>query len=281
MLFRCCAPVEAIEEEVLHWTQSKFFHQRGCLHGLEGHDDKFPAHTERVPHWSYEPRRRTGPSHWGTLCGAYSAAASGSSQSPINIIDHDTIVADTELHSLQFKYEAVPATLSNTGHSMQVSLEGGHLLIEGETFNLKQFHFHFPSEHTINGMQFPMEMHMVHTNGTGNIAVIALLFQHGLASPFLEQFWNMMPTELGSEVNVTQVDVRKAISEGSHYFRYIGSLTTPPCTEGVVWTVMRQVHDMSVEQAQWFQERTGFAYPNPGNNRPVQPLNSRVVKTFK
>lgn len=253
MFTSCCVRVDAFEVEKMHWVKSKDEHHHGCIHSLAGHGDKFPAPTEKVPHWSYEPRGHNGPSKWGTLCSVYSVAVSGRAQSPINIVDHDTIPADSELHSLELRYEAVPASLVNTGHSMQVNLEGGHLLIEGETFSMKQFHFHCPSEHTINGMQFPMEMHIVHTNGTGNIAVIALLFQHGLASPFLEQFWDMMPTEIGSDVSVKQVDVRQAISDGSHYFRYTGSLTTPPCTEGVVWTVS---HEMSIEQVQLFQERT-------------------------
>lgn len=271
-------------EEKPQWAKDNFEHHRGCCHCLaeeELEDLKFPLPADKVPHWSYAPLAHSGPLNWGKLCSEYSVAASGKSQSPVNIIDHDTVAADSKLSSLDFTYAAVPASLCNNGHSIQVNLEGGGVLIEGETFYMKQFHFHAPSEHTINGKQFPLEMHIVHINGTGRIAVIAVLFQHGFACPFLKQFWDVTPAESSEQVSVEKVHVGELIHDGSHYFRYFGSLTTPPCTEGVIWTVMRQVHDISAAQVQLFQERTGFVYPNPGNNRPIQPLNSRVVMTYK
>jgi len=183
---------------------------------------------------------------------------------------------------LQLKYTPSAGMLENNGHSCQLNFkDAGNAVIEGNTYELKQIHFHAPSEHTVNGMLFPLEMHMVHADADGKLAVIGLLFEHGNANPFLQTFWDELTEEVGEKKELKgPFDMNMVDLTSSNYFRYQGSLTTPPCTEGVNWTVMRDAFQVSPAQVDKFRQVMNFKFQRRGNNRPVQPLNDRVLQTY-
>jgi len=262
-----------------HMYPSEFHHHQGELHGLEDVDHHFPPPATEVPHWSYA-EGEGGPQNWGKLCASYSAAYKGREQSPIDFFDHETIQGDEELSELVFNYACVPASLENNGHSMQVNFSPGTLQIDGRLLRLMQLHFHTPSEHTINGKRYPMEMHLVHKDDRG-LAVLAVLYEYGDTNMFLDQFWDKLPKKAGETVDLASVDINAMHLRSAHYFRYQGSLTTPPCSEGVNWTVMRRVHTASPAQLEVFKEKGGFVYPRRGNNRPTQAVNARRILTYK
>ncbi len=229
------------------------------------------AHAQSSHSWSYTGQ--TGPAHWGDLSEKYSTCQSGKNQSPINI-DSDAIEAD--LPAVKFKYNMLtPKNIVNTGHSIQVNMwSGGSINVDNQNFDLKQFHFHTPSENTINGKHAPLEAHFVHLNKAGDIAVVAMLFEPGASDRTLAALVKSMPNNKG-ETNKLDSKVLKHMEgefKSSEYFRFNGSLTTPPCTEGVRWIVMRKPMGISDSQLLAFQK----ALKQP-NSRPVQPLNARIV----
>ncbi len=162
----------------------------------------------------------------------------------------------------------------NNGHSIQVNYASGSTIaIAGKTFELRQFHFHAPSEHQMHGQSFPMEAHLVHADAAGNLAVIAVLFQAGRHNALIDQLWKHMPAHSGEKhVLPTPIDVLELLPRDKAYFRYNGSLTTPPCTEGVWWFVMKQPVIMAKQQVEVFEHI--MHHPN---NRPVQSVNARPM----
>jgi len=256
-------------------------HHHGEVHGLRMSINS--GNKKHDPHWGYIPDTPNGPTRWGCLCKAYSAAAEGKEQSPIDLFDPVCLKADHTLHNLQLKYTPCAGMLENNGHSCQLNFKNaGSAVIEGNTYELKQVHFHAPSEHTVNGKLFPMEMHMVHADGDGNLAVIGLLFEFGNANPFLQTFWDELTDEVGKKKELTgPFDMNMLGLEKANYYRYQGSLTTPPCTEKVNWTMMHHAFQASPAQVQKFREVMDFKYQRRGNNRPIQPLNDRVLQTYK
>jgi carbonic anhydrase len=151
---------------------------------------------------------------------------------------------------------------------------GSMLHHEGEAFELKQFHFHSPSEHTLNGKSFPMEMHLVHGDRNGNLAVVSVLMTEGATdNPVIAKLWTQMPTKMGEKNNLgAEINAVDLLPKSKDYFRYSGSLTTPPCSEGVRWYVMKEAIAVSKAQIDAFRQAVGSP-----NNRPVQPVNARVV----
>jgi len=217
--------------------------------------------------WTYEGE--AGPDHWSELAEEFDMCSKGRNQSPIHLAPD--IHAD--LPELIFDYTN-PGNLVevNTGHAIQENVRpGNYILIKDDRFELKQFHFHSPSEHLVNGKAYSMETHWVHQNKKGDYVVVGLLFQEGEFNDLLNQLPSFRAAR-GEDPFADPVDINELVKGRSDYFLYNGSLTTPPCTEGVKWIVLKQPVIASPEQIQHYHDLLGF-----DNNRPIQPLNSRLI----
>lgn len=214
--------------------------------------------------WNY-----TQPEQWSTLNQKYSAC-NGLNQSPINI--ERTVKA--ELEPLKFSYNTMIHAIENKGHTVQVDFaRGGELQLDGETFVLKQFHLHSPSENLIKGKSYPLEIHFVHANAQGELAVVAMMFAQGTENPMLKRMWNRLPKKQGEKVVLKNPQpVNEMLPKNLDYYRFSGSLTTPPCSEGVRWLILKEIQQASEKQISEFSKLMGHP-----NNRPVQSLNGRVV----
>ncbi len=218
-------------------------------------------------HWDYEGSK--GPEHWAELHPDYDLCLRGRNQSPINLVAD----LDVQLPPLVLEYTNPGILLEvNTGHAIQESVpEGNLILIDGDQFELKQFHFHSPSEHLLADESFPMEVHLVHQNEAGDYVVVGLLFEEGEHNELLDRLPSFR-VERGEDPYGDPIDYNELITDRSDYFLYNGSLTTPPCTEGVRWVVIKQPIIASPRQIQHYHDLLGF-----DNNRPIQPHNSRIV----
>ncbi|MGE6107481.1 carbonic anhydrase [Aeromonas sobria] len=226
-----------------------------------------PVAFAASPHWEYGGE--AGPAQWARLTPEF-GQCDGSNQSPVNLTD----LVEAELAPLQFHYLAGGKTLVNNGHTVQVNYAPGSTLqLDGMPFELKQFHFHAPSENLIEGRSYPLEGHLVHANDKGELAVIAVMFEPGQANPALSQAWQALPAKTG-EIHGLEapISAESLLPANRDYYRFSGSLTTPPCSEGVRWLVMKQ--PVQVSQAQIDAFKAVMHHPN---NRPVQPLNGRLV----
>ena len=221
-----------------------------------------------LPHWAYSGE--TGPQAWGGLRPEFARCANGSRQSPIDIRDGISV----ELEPVQFDYRATPFSVIDNGHTVQVDVRGGNAIqVRGRRFELVQFHFHRPSEERVNGRQFEMSAHLVHRDPEGRLAVVALLLDRGAPAPVVQQVWNNLPLEKHEAAPGSgSIDLAQLLPKDSRYYTYMGSLTTPPCTEGVLWIVMQQPVPVSPEQIDI------FARLYPMNARPVQPAAGRLIK---
>jgi carbonic anhydrase len=256
-----------------HGLSSKQLKRAVKLHHKKAHGGKAQYH------WGYETQN--GPSTWGQYFVDCSADRSGANQSPIDInifkIDRSAPVKQP----LQVLYEnSKPGTLMkiNNGKTIKVQGTAGYLknglmhdqtMLNGETYNLQHFQFHHSSEHRIMGKQFPLEAQFVHKNRRGQILVVAVLFTEGKANAVIEAMdWRKLPSM--TMFTVKQVlDPRMLLPADTTYYFYRGSLTTPPCTENVMWTVLRAPMTASKEQI--------AAFPFRHNFRPPQALNIRKV----
>lgn len=230
------------------------------------------AHSTHPSNWSYDGD--TGPEHWGELDPANSACANGSEQSPINI-EFSQVKADKKLEGIQIKYEPTTFSLVNNGHTVQANakIESNSIVVEGIEYKLAQFHFHTPSEHQFNGQNYDMELHLVHKDANGKLAVLGVMIQERKENEKLESVWDVLPKE-ETEKDITvkePIDLQALLPQDQTTFHYIGSLTTPPCTEEVKWVIFEQPIEMSKTQIQAFQEIS------PDNNRPVQSLKEREM----
>jgi carbonic anhydrase len=219
-------------------------------------------------HWSYEGEGA--PANWGKLRSDYAACATGQRQSPIDIRDGIKVGLET----IRFEYKPTQFRIIDNGHTLQVSVgEGLALNVMGKRYELLQFHFHRPSEEKVNGRAYDMVVHLVHRNDEGQLAVIAVLLEKGGEHPLIQTLWNNMPLEKNMEVSPAEpIDLMQLLPEMRSYWTYMGSLTTPPCSEGVLWMVMKQPLQVSSEQVSIFSR----LYRN--NARPVQPANGRLIK---
>ncbi|MDX1915721.1 MAG: carbonic anhydrase family protein [Methylophilus sp.] len=226
---------------------------------------KGSGHTE---HWSYEGKQ--GPENWGKLSPEYAACDTGSNQSPIDI--KSTIHAALKpIRTIQ-KFPA--KEMINNGHTIQINFNTGNMMVlDKSAFQLKQVHFHTPSENMVDGRAYPLEAHFVHADDKGNLAVLAVMFKEGEANQTLEKLWPLMPKEINQaiplKVRFTPNDLMPIRQQ---YYRFGGSLTTPPCSEGVRWVLMKAPLTASKEQIKAFE-----AIIHHHNSRPVQPLNGRIV----
>jgi carbonic anhydrase len=224
-------------------------------------------HPGHGTHWGY--KGEIGPDRWVTLKPEFSTC-SGKNQSPINLIG----ILEAEMKPVEFGYKEGGYEVINNGHSIQVNFEAGSSIsMDGIQFDLKQFHFHSPSEHQINGKSFPLEAHLVHSDKDGNLAVVSVVFDEGKANSVVGVAWDQMPKAEGGKKSLPSKVAASGLLPGNRdYYRYNGSLTTPPCTEGVRWIVMKEPMTVSKKQIEDFKTTLGFA-----NNRPVQPVNARMI----
>lgn len=229
------------------------------------------AHGQQ-PHWGYAGK--DGPKGWGKLDTAYSSCSLGHAQSPINI----TGAKKVDLPGLEFDYNAVPLNIIDNGHSIQVNYAPGSTLKVGDkTYTLKQFHFHHPSEEHVNGHGYDMVAHLVHDDGAGHLAVVAVLIHKGAANPFIDTVWKNIPKEKEKAVDVPGVslNLKDLLPADRGYYTFSGSLTTPPCSEGVTWFVLKTPVEISAAQLDV------FAKLYPKNARPIQALNGREILETK
>jgi carbonic anhydrase len=228
--------------------------------------------AEEGKHWSYSGE--TGPEHWGELNPEYSACSQGKTQSPVNIGK----TPPTKLPRIEFNYRPSALAVVNNGHTIQVNYPAGSkIVLDGKSYDLVQFHFHHVSETTINGQHWPLEGHLVHKSKDGNLVVVAVLFGEGRANPAIKELWSHLPKEEEQESKPAGVEVSASqlLPENHTYYTFPGSLTTPPCTEGVTWLVLS--HKMTASK----QQIDAFAALYPDNYRPVQPLNGRAILLSK
>ena len=234
--------------------------------GLAADKSATPDHA--APHWRYDGAQ--GPQHWGDLEPGFRTCATGRQQSPIDIPGGDTV----PLTPIRFHYEATPLAIVHNGHTVQVNYApGSHMDLDGTRYHLLQFHFHSPSEHTLAGQPAPMEVHFVHRSDAGGLAVIGVLFDVGGRNAALQEIWNFMPREQAPEhrYDKLMVNARDLLPDTLTHVRYAGSLTTPPCSEGVRWHVMDQHLTASRAQIDRFLEAVS------PNARPPQAVNGRTL----
>ncbi len=228
-----------------------------------------PAKTRAAgDQWAYDGDG--GPDNWAHLKPEFAACSNGKRQSPIDIRDGISV----QLDPVQFDYKPSSFRVIDTGHTVQVNVGTGNSIeVQDKRFELLQFHFHRPSEERINGRQFDMVAHLVHKDLEGRLAVVAVLLDRGSVQPIVQSVWNNLPLEKGDEVVARgSIDLSALLPVDRRYFTYMGSLTTPPCSEGVLWMVMQNPVSMSPEQISIFSR----LYPM--NARPIQSAGGRLIK---
>jgi carbonic anhydrase len=240
-----------------------------------------PTPTEkpsaRPVHWSYEGE--AGPEKWGSLSPVYAACGNGKAQSPINLAPSKGNGAtnwkmEYKTTSLRIAHHEHVDDIVDNGHTIQITVEeGSTITLNGKVFTLKQFHFHTPSEHTLDGKHFPMEVHFVHQNEDGSFAVVGVFIEEGKANENFAKIIEHLPSAPGETKHVTdaKLDLQVHLPKNINAYHYKGSLTTPPCSENVDWLVLRDKVTMSAEQIKAFSSRL------KNNNRPMQPLNDRKI----
>lgn len=218
-------------------------------------------------HWDYAGAG--GPAAWGALRPEFGLCASGQRQSPIDIRGGLAV----DLEPVSFNYQPSQFGVIDNGHTVQVNVgSGNHIQVGARRFELQQFHFHRPSEERIDGRQFEMSLHLVHADNQGRLAVVTVLLDKGPAQPVVQQVWNNLPLERGDEsVARLALDPAGLLPADRRYYTYMGSLTTPPCREGVQWIVMRQPVTVAAEQIEL------FARIYPMNARPLQATSGRRI----
>jgi carbonic anhydrase len=225
-------------------------------------------------HWSYSGE--TNPAHWGSMEKEFATCGIGKAQSPIDI--HTSKVHIADLPAIAFDYKPAALRIIDNGHTVQVNYPPGSTITVGDKrYELVQFHFHKPSEEKINGKRFDMVAHLVHKDVEGHLAVVAVPLKAGLENALVATLWKNLPKKKEQEVVVDSVsiDATNLLPANRGYYTFEGSLTTPPCSEGVRWFVLRGHTTISKS------EITAFGKLYPMNARPVQPLNGREVMATK
>jgi carbonic anhydrase len=227
-----------------------------------------PAIQHAHIHWDYEGAGA--PENWAKLDAQNTVCATGQRQSPIDIKDGIKV----DLEPIKFSYRPSTFRVTDNGHTIQVAVADSSISLTGKTYELVQFHFHRPSEEKVNGQRFDMVVHLVHKADDGQLAVVAVLLERGSENPFIQTLWNNLPLEKNSSVAPPSLSIDPAsiLPASRNYYTYMGSLTTPPCTEGVLWLVMKQPVQVSTEQIGIFSR----LYRN--NARPIQPSGERLIK---
>jgi carbonic anhydrase len=247
-------------------------------HAVSADSVSQPKSSARPVHWGYAGE--DGPAGWATLDPAYALCGDGKSQSPINIVKTDakggaTWMLNYKTTSLRIAHNEHMEDIIDNGHTIQITVDEGSTFTFGDKmYHLKQFHFHTPSEHTLDGRHAPMEMHMVHQAEDGSLAVVGVLFKEGKTpNDNFSKIIANLPSAKGESKHITDanLELKVHMPSDNYAYHYTGSLTTPPCSEGVQWLVLRDPVTLSKEQIEAFSSRIG------PNNRPTQPVNDRVV----
>lgn len=230
----------------------------------------FPSLTaaitdESSSQWDYDHTEQ-----WGDIAPEYQICKTGSQQSPINLDSE----RKSDLKPVKIHYQDIPLQIINNGKTIEVNnrLEN-FIILDGERFDLLQFHFHHPSEHTVKEQSYPIEVHLVHKNRQGSLAVLAVFMEEGEENQALKPIWDSMPSQKSSEEyrGDVQISTSKLLPTKLDSYRYFGSLTTPPCSEMVSWVVFQQPVKISPEQFQQFENIVHF------NARPKQAINRRSI----
>jgi carbonic anhydrase len=219
-------------------------------------------------HWTYEGEY--GPANWSKINSDWAKCSTGSRQSPIDIRDGMKV----DLEQIAFDYRPSGFNVTDNGHTVQVMVgPGNYLSVAGRTYELQQFHFHRPAEERVNGKGFEMVVHLVHKDPEGRLAVLALLLERGKPQPTIQTVWNNLPLEKGDTATPSIVlDPNDMLPQRRDYYTFMGSLTTPPCTEGVLWLVMKEPVQASPAQLALFSRLYPF------NARPIQASSGRMIK---
>ena len=233
--------------------------------------------SARPVHWGYSGE--AGPTAWGSLSPVYAACGNGKAQSPINLMPSKSDGSpqwsmEYKTTSLRIAHHEHVDDIVDNGHTIQITVEeGSTITLNGKVFTLKQFHFHTPSEHTLNGKHFPMEVHFVHQNADGSFAVVGAFCEEGKANDNFAKIIEHLPNAPGESKHVAdaKLDLQIHLPKDRNAYHYKGSLTTPPCSENVDWLVLRERISMSAEQLKAFSSRLN------NNNRPTQALNDRKI----
>ncbi|KAH6791606.1 alpha carbonic anhydrase 7 [Perilla frutescens var. hirtella] len=237
-------------------------------------------HADDEREFSYEIDSETGPEHWGEMRPEWKDCNSGIMQSPIDLLNQRVEVVPN-LGTFQRAYKPSNAILLNRGHDMMLkwSSGAGNIEINGTLYQLKQCHWHSPSEHTVNSKRLDMEVHLVHQADDNRTAVIGILYKIGQPDPFLSMIQRDLEDieetrDIEKELGIINPETIKP--GGTKYYRYTGSLTTPPCTENIIWTILGETRTVSKEQVELI--RDAIHDDAEANARPVQPIHDRMVK---
>lgn len=223
-------------------------------------------------HWGYEGNEL--PEHWAQLSPEYQMCGLGKNQSPVDISGAlKTHVGDLDIH-----YGKTSGEIINNGHTVQITEKkaNDYIIVNGEKYNLIQFHFHSPSENKIDGKSYSMEGHFVHANKNGDLLVMAIMFDQGAENSSAEQLLSVLSEKENQPTNFTDINIAAFLPKDKSYYRFSGSLTTPPCSEGVTWIVLQQPMTLSKSEIDKFAH--AFKHHN---NRPIQPLNGRIIISNK
>ncbi|XP_010050537.2 alpha carbonic anhydrase 7 [Eucalyptus grandis] len=246
-----------------------------------------PGEVEDEREFDYIVKSKKGPRHWGELRKEWEACKKGEMQSPIDLSSRRVKVIP-KLREIKRSYKPSKAILKNRGHDISLQWDlgsAGSIKINGTRHFLQQFHWHSPSEHTINGRRYELELHMVHVSTDPDvkhkIAVVGLLYKTGQPNAFLSKLMGNVRSMVDKkgERKMGAIDPREIKMGGKSYLRYMGSLTVPPCTEGVIWTINKKIGTVSKDQIKLLREAV-HDYAEK-NSRPVQPLNRREIHLYQ
>ncbi|BBC35532.1 hypothetical protein SGFS_068260 [Streptomyces graminofaciens] len=233
---------------------------------------KESAEKKEGAHWGYEGA--DGPANWATLAEDFEACEAGKEQSPIDLDDDGAHVVEAAVDkAVTIDYKPVTAELVNNGHSIQANVSAGsEIVIDGTSYDLKQFHFHLPSEHTEEGEHTAMEVHFVHADKDGDLAVVGVLMEEKAGKSAFSDLLAGLPGEEGETRRIEgEIDLTAFLPGDRDQYQYDGSLTTPPCAEGVKWTVLKEPVTVAPDEVAAYKELF------PKSNRPTQPLNDREI----
>lgn len=229
--------------------------------------------TTLAASWGYIGE--TGPARWGEISSEYATCQTGINQSPIDIQTATT--NKLSLPALNIQYVDGPTRFRSINHTLQGTMSpytSNSINVDGKIYYLKQLDFHAPSEHTLNGKNYPLELQLVHKNQHGDIAIVAVMFDVDEPNQAIQNLWESFPAMEDSSMPIfSPVNINQLLPDNKTYWRYRGSLTTPPCTEGVTWAVLKTPVTLSADQLDKFHYIVGSA-----NNRPPHPLNERKIE---
>jgi carbonic anhydrase len=223
--------------------------------------------------WTHNKGEKDGPRNWENLCDGFYACG-GKTQSPIDI-KTENLVNKKELSSLKFNYGYSEIEIINDTHTIQFNISGDNYVnLNGKDYKLLQFHYHIPSEHTINGEHFLLEVHFVHQYSDTDLAVLTIMFEYGEENKFIKQYLDKFPKTMGVYKSEELINLISLLPDNKSYYNYEGSLTTPPCSEVVSWYIFKKTLNISKEQIKMFSKIIDT------NHRPIFPLNGREVSYY-